>query len=289
MKSKSSFTIDEAAKIIALIKDKLKASPSQQKSIRNKIRNIGFYYSDFGSNKDGYTVDDFLALIRAKQVKLSGDQNSLDRFSAEYMPSIYQQKVTPAQTPVPSEINRVPVPIKEESVSTDRLQFGKFDPLSSSPSILPDSPGIYLLCLRNGSKFPEVEEKPFIPKVNNFDLLYIGISNLSIRSRDYRQHFSGNAGGSTLRKSLGCLFGYKQIPRDKNEDSNKTKFSYEDESNLSVWMKNNLLLFYTALDNPDAIETELIRQYDPPLNLSKASSIQNQPFRSYLSKLRSQR
>ena len=44
-----------------------------------------------------------------------------------------------------------------------------------------------------------------------------GISTVSIRKRDYQQHFIGNnAGKSTLRKSLGSLMGFPKIPRDKN-------------------------------------------------------------------------
>lgn len=42
MKSKLSFTKLEAAEIIKLIQAKLKAEPTKQKGIRDKIRKIGF-------------------------------------------------------------------------------------------------------------------------------------------------------------------------------------------------------------------------------------------------------
>ena len=35
----------------------------------NKIRSIGFYFSDF-SNKKGYTVDDFNELIQAGEIEI---------------------------------------------------------------------------------------------------------------------------------------------------------------------------------------------------------------------------
>lgn len=63
MKSKSSFTKAEAAEIVELVKEKLKVDPTKQKGIRNKIRKIGFYASDYGF-RDGYTVEQFLRVVK---------------------------------------------------------------------------------------------------------------------------------------------------------------------------------------------------------------------------------
>ena len=63
MKSKLSFTKTEAEEIICLIKEKLKAEPSKQKGIRDKIRKIGFYASDYGF-RDGFTVEEFLSVAK---------------------------------------------------------------------------------------------------------------------------------------------------------------------------------------------------------------------------------
>lgn len=62
MKGKRTFTITEAEQIKVLINQKLKATATEQKSIRNKIRKLGFYASDFGLN-GGYTVNDFTGYI----------------------------------------------------------------------------------------------------------------------------------------------------------------------------------------------------------------------------------
>lgn len=58
MKGKSKFTKEEAIIIEQLIAQKLKADTSKQKSIRAKIRRLGFCASDF-SLRGGYTVNDF--------------------------------------------------------------------------------------------------------------------------------------------------------------------------------------------------------------------------------------
>ena len=63
MKSKPIFTKSESDEIIKLIKEKLKAEASKQKGIRDKIRKLGFYASDYGF-RDGYTVAQFLSVAK---------------------------------------------------------------------------------------------------------------------------------------------------------------------------------------------------------------------------------
>lgn len=63
MQGKSTFTKQEAEELSALIKQKLNADSIRQKAIRNKIRALGFYASDFGLS-GGYTVNDFLKVVR---------------------------------------------------------------------------------------------------------------------------------------------------------------------------------------------------------------------------------
>jgi hypothetical protein len=63
MKSKPTFTRAEADAIVELIKQKLKADSIRQKAIRDKIRKLGFYASDYGF-RDGYTVEQFLSVAK---------------------------------------------------------------------------------------------------------------------------------------------------------------------------------------------------------------------------------
>lgn len=76
MKGKSTFTNSEVEEIISLIKKKLKASTTAQKGIRDKIRKIGFYASDFGIG-GGYTEKDFLRVIRIDGKKNSSEAASI--------------------------------------------------------------------------------------------------------------------------------------------------------------------------------------------------------------------
>ncbi len=181
--------------------------------------------------------------------------------------------------------------VKTIKISIMKLsKFHIFDPMSMNSVELPNEAGNYLFLLREGSKLPELEITPYIPEVEldgkNYQVTYTGIASCNIRQRDYCQHFVGNdASHSTLRKSLGCLFGYEFVPR-KEGDTKHKKFCIEDEIKLSAWMTNNLLLAYIKNDNPKPLEDELIDGLNPPLNLSKNHNQVNADYRRLLSELR---
>lgn len=63
MKGKSKFTKFEADAIIALIRKKVVADSAEQKRLRDKIRVLGFYATDFGIG-GGYTEHDFLRVVQ---------------------------------------------------------------------------------------------------------------------------------------------------------------------------------------------------------------------------------
>ena len=63
MKGKSKFTRFEADAIIALIRKKVVADSNEQKRLRDKIRALGFYASDFGIG-GGYTEHDFIRVVQ---------------------------------------------------------------------------------------------------------------------------------------------------------------------------------------------------------------------------------
>lgn len=109
-----------------------------------------------------------------------------------------------------------------------------------------------------------------------YRVLYTGIAS-DLKRRIWTNHLHGNGGNSTLRKTLGSLFGYQKIPRDKNYQINKkTKFGAEDENSLTAWMERNLLFAYLANDKKDELESFLIDSLLPPLNVegSKAATLQ---------------
>ena len=173
-----------------------------------------------------------------------------------------------------------------------------FDPQIHTANRLPDELGNYVIVLRSGCQLPPIGITPTYKQWEyegkRYDIVYTGISNRSLRNRDYAQHFTGNnAGRSTLRKSLGSMMGFNKIPRDKNKPGNgKTKFNPQDEETLSAWMKENLLLFYKPGISKEEIEkneADYIRRYNPPLNIMGNYNEENRLFREKLSELRRQK
>ena len=168
--------------------------------------------------------------------------------------------------------------------------FKIFDPMTMDSNMLPNVAGNYVFLLRKGSQLPQVDINHKIPEVtldgNTYQAIYTGIARKCLRNRDYRNHFVDNdASRSTLRKSIGSLFGYDLILRKENDKRHK-KFKPNDEEKLTKWMKNNLLLAFVENADPESMEDKLIAELNPPLNLDKNDNTVNAEFRALLSKLR---
>ena len=63
MKGKEKFTKDESKIIMNLLDIKVNSPKNEQKGIRNKLRNIGFYITDFDQSHKGFTREDFELLV----------------------------------------------------------------------------------------------------------------------------------------------------------------------------------------------------------------------------------
>jgi len=118
---------------------------------------------------------------------------------------------------------------------TDGFHF--FNPLRDDVNTVPALPGNYIFVLRKNKKLPDVGISITYTKFREYEVAYVGLASGSLKDRDIKKHLNGNAGESTLRKSLGCLLGYKLVPQDSNYNSNgKNKFNATDENKLSDWM-----------------------------------------------------
>ncbi len=78
MKSKTTFTVEECNDIIRLIEEKLKSDSEGQKAIRRKIRDKGFYWSDFYSKDTEYNVENFIRLKDEGKIFISDEADSAD-------------------------------------------------------------------------------------------------------------------------------------------------------------------------------------------------------------------
>ncbi|MFE3382715.1 GIY-YIG nuclease family protein [Streptomyces anulatus] len=148
------------------------------------------------------------------------------------------------------------------------------------PSPLPAAAGVY------GWHF----KQPPCPDLDARRLLYVGIaprhmanrtSTQNLRKR-VRYHYRGNAAGSTLRLTLGCLLG---LELRRVGSGRRMTFGKAGEATLSQWMADNAQVCWIEQDKPWELESHLISQLDLPLNLDQN---RHNAYHSRLKELRAQ-
>lgn len=153
-----------------------------------------------------------------------------------------------------------------------------------------DQPGIYSIFF-SGNKFLVEGANP---KEN--EIIYVGKTESSQKSRDADTHFkSGKTGSSTVRRSIGSLlreeFKLEPIPRNDSDflagRTSHYKFDPAGEEIITHWMQSNLALsFYEYPKSRTEIvnlETKLIHKLIPILNIDKNP---NNPYGKYLANQR---
>jgi hypothetical protein len=141
----------------------------------------------------------------------------------------------------------------------------------------PRLPGIYAWWFR--AMPSEVPTEGALARLD-WRLLYIGISpkapsrdgrppsTQNLRHR-IRYHYRGNAEGSTLRLTLGCLLAHQLCLRLRVVGSGKRMTFGEGERLLTEWMAANALVSWLEHDKPWVVEEHAIRSLVLPLNLDQ--------------------
>lgn len=155
---------------------------------------------------------------------------------------------------------------------------------------VPRESGIYAWYFR--------EVPPGVPTTDcvrhgDLTLLYAGIaprapstsgavSKRTLRDR-MRNHMSGNAASSTLRRTLGCLLR-DQIGTVLRRVGTRRRLTFHTaEANLSQWMEQNAFVCWATTPEPWHVETRVISSVNLPLNLDQN---RDHSFHRTLSELR---
>lgn len=147
----------------------------------------------------------------------------------------------------------------------------------SRPSPVPQRPGVYAWYF---DEPPPGINVTGCHSVEGRILLYIGISpkappengrlpsRQTIRNR-LRTHFSGNAAGSTLRLTLGCLLAERLgIALRRVGSGSRYTFTNPGEFALDAWMARHAFVAWDEHELPWVLEHELIRSgLALPLNI----------------------
>jgi len=85
--------------------------------------------------------------------------------------------------------------------------------------------------------------------------------------RRIETHYTGNAEGSTLRKTLGCLLaGELGIQLRRMGSGSRPTFGYGEQT-LSTWMAEHAFVSVIGRERGWELENHLIATLDVPLNL----------------------
>jgi hypothetical protein len=93
-------------------------------------------------------------------------------------------------------------------------------------------------------------------------------STRTLRDR-LRDHLVGNAEGSTLRLTLGCLLaGQLGIRLRRVGSGNRHTFTNPGEIILDRWLASHAHIAFAAVERPWEVEARLLSMMSLPLNLS---------------------
>lgn len=160
----------------------------------------------------------------------------------------------------------------------------------SPPSPVPAVNGIYFWWFK--------EIPPGVPAegcitFDDYTLLYVGISpdqrgkpnsRSNLRKR-IKTHYSGNAAGSTLRRTLGVLLSRESsFPLRRVGSGSRMTFTHPGEQWLDAWMEKNAKVHWIPVEAPWELEDTLIASIPLPLNIQGNAH----DFRMTLSGMRSQ-
>ena len=159
------------------------------------------------------------------------------------------------------------------------------------PCPVPREPGVYAWYFK--SPPPGVPVADCV-RSGDLTLLYVGIAPKAIPLNGkpassqrlcnrVRYHFGGNAEGSTLRLTLGCLLAEDLgIQLRRVGSGNRLTFA-DGEHVLSRWMNDNAFVAWHVTEEPWLLERDIIGRLPLPLNLDMNKG---HPFHGFLSSMR---
>src|SRR5260370_3357150 len=144
------------------------------------------------------------------------------------------------------------------------------------PSPVPARPGVYAWSFR---EVPPGVRVQGCSRHDGLAVLYVGISpskppsngkapsKQSLAGR-IRYHFAGNAEGSTLRLTLGCLLaGRLDIRLTRVGSGGRYTFTNPGDIRLDTWLEQNTLVCWVEHPEPWELEEQPLKTLSLPLNV----------------------
>lgn len=282
MKGRDHFTKAEAAQVKGLLQRVRKAEPgTPQKLLRDQLRRLGFYISDWAGGPGGFTASDFDDLVQRGSITIAGGAPARHRQEPPRAPPSPARGTAPAAdrvdpwgstTPALAALGGAPLAIK------NAIDGG-----------VPDRPGLYAIYGAAPAWSTLGLGKPPDDRP-----LYVGKAEESLVSRDLNTHFAtGATGRSSPRRSLAALLSAARMldlvamPR-RPQDPEPTKWAHyaleaAGDEQLTRWMHTHLRITVWAAPTGTAlrlVESSAMRHWLPPLNLTGVSTTWTQQVKA---------
>jgi hypothetical protein len=276
-----SFSRSEIAKIKALLDEVRRSDRDRQKSLRNQLRRLGFYITDYAGDQAGFTASDVDRLVAKGTITVTDD---LGRPEPEKrpLPSLPTRELSEA--PEQPDGIHTHVDAALSALSSKRARG-----LEQQIEHVPASPGLYAIY------GDEVWHELGLGEPPDERPLYVGKAEASLAARDIKTHFGdGRTGQSTVRRSFAALLAdrldLRGIPRNPDKPGHYSNYGLSPEHDrlLTEWMKRNLRLAVwpkpsnLGLELLD-VERAVLTKLQPPLNLKDVET----PWTAQIKKARS--
>ena len=282
MKGRDRFTAADAATIRELLRQVRCAEPgTAQKLLRDQLRAMGFYISDWGGGMTGFTRADFDDLVARGSITITDDGQSRSGADRSERRVVTRRAREAAAPLAGSDGHPVHAPSVDELVAAARAALGgpRLHIAAALAGAVPDLPGLYAIYANT-----DVWRKLGLGDAPDDRPLYVGKAEDSLVSRDLNTHFAtGKTGRSSPRRSFAALLAddlnLVAMPRrPANPEPKKwTHYALEEpgDGRLTDWMCANLQLAVWVQPGGAplaAVESALMHVWLPPLNLSGVST-----------------
>lgn len=251
---RSSFTHDEIEILKSLFRLKDSTSgKNDQKRIRDKMRDLGFYISDYDSRMN---YNGFCRLLADDIIKVSDGKTD---------------PVKPA-TPEKAEVT---VPLHRYSddgtcsdIENKLLNGENFHMAGLIPEVaIPKKPGLYCIRIADIKSLPDGYREAMFER--GHDILYIGQASKNLFVRCWEQELHHKSPATFFRK-VGAMLGYRPSKDSLAGHSNQNNFKFKptDTDKIISWIETNLLVNMVVCSSKvlDSVEQNLIARHKPLLN-----------------------
>ncbi|MDR0660620.1 MAG: hypothetical protein LBG19_07440 [Prevotellaceae bacterium] len=246
MTRKNIFAEQEAYQIRRSLKQLDTLGRGTLKNVRQKLRNIGFYISDY---HNGFSAGDFDIEVRSGRINII--ENSSSSTATQSIQEKPKKQISQINKPQNTDLKSLTA--NSSFVRIPNIDLTKLD-----------MRGFHRVRLRKESKFPNEYQKYLLPD----RLLYIGkAEGQTLRKRFYNQEPNA-IGRGTFFRSIGAVLGYRPEKGSLKDKSNKKNYTFSPQNEISIinWMRENLEVSWIKFDGDFSIEKDLISTHTPLLN-----------------------